>query len=86
MTHNEAGRAMLAIALSLTLSVASMPVYAQESEPQVSDTQDYDYTGTENAQVTNKNVKNKTVSSENPDENVVLANDGTATINKATLK
>lgn len=50
MTHNEAGRAMLAIALSLTLSVASMPVYAQESEPQVSDTQDYDYTGTENAQ------------------------------------
>ena len=86
MTHNEAGRAMLAIALSLTLSVASMPVYAQESEPQVSDTQDYDYTGTENAQVTNKNVKNKTVSSENVDENVVLANDGTATINKATLK
>lgn len=86
MTHNEAGRAMLAIALSLTLSVASMPVYAQESEPQVSDTQDYDYTGTENAQVTNKNVKNKTVSSENADENVVLANDGTATINKATLK
>ncbi len=86
MTHNEAGRAMLAIALSLTLSVASMPVYAQESEPQVSDTQDYDYTGTENAQMTNKNVKNKTVSSENVDENVVLANDGTATINKATLK
>lgn len=87
MTHNSASRAMLAIALSLTLSAASMPIQAQETESQTADTQNYDYSGTQSAQVTNKNTKNQTVSSETADENVVLANNGkTSTIQKATLK
>lgn len=87
MTHNSASRAMLAIALSLTLSAASMPIQAQETESQTADTQNYDNSSTQSAQVTNKNTKNKTVSSDTADENVILANNGkTSTIDKATLK